>query len=150
MNHNDKEHFQLQTQNFKVAIVHDWMFSRRGGERVLEQILNLFPQADFYYLFGKPKEVLKLKHAKSHQKIADFIRMIILKNHGGIWLDASLYLNIPLDWIHWYQITNQSEYVGYKIRSCGVRHKRNNKIPIVENWFMACVPNSKFISGSFL
>jgi len=93
-----------------------------------------------------PIDVLKLKHAKTHQKIADFIRMIILKNHGGIWLDASLYLNIPLDWIHWYQITNQSEYVGYKIRSCGVRHKRNNKIPIVENWFMACVPNSKFIS----
>ncbi|KAB8041023.1 glycosyltransferase [Silvanigrella paludirubra] len=74
MNHNDKEHFQLQTQNFKVAIVHDWMFSRRGGERVLEQILNLFPQADFYYLFGKPKEVLKLKHA--HKFIPSFLSKI--------------------------------------------------------------------------
>jgi glycosyltransferase involved in cell wall biosynthesis len=71
VNHNDKEHFQLQMQNFKVAIVHDWMFSRRGGERVLEQILNLFPQADFYYLFGKPKEVLKLKH--THKFFPSFL-----------------------------------------------------------------------------
>ena len=33
-----------------------------GGERVLEQILNLFPNADLYYLFGKPSQVLKLKN----------------------------------------------------------------------------------------
>ena len=39
-----------RTRNMKVAVVHDWVFVRRGGERVLEQILNLFPQADLHCL----------------------------------------------------------------------------------------------------
>jgi len=42
----------------RVAVVHDWFFARRGGERVLEHILSFAPHADAYLLFGKP-EVLK-------------------------------------------------------------------------------------------
>ena len=38
--------------NKKIAVVHDWCFSRRGGERVLESILNLFPNAELFLLFG--------------------------------------------------------------------------------------------------
>ncbi|MES2616165.1 MAG: glycosyltransferase [Bdellovibrionota bacterium] len=45
----------------RVAVVHDWVFERRGGEKVLERILNLFPQAHLYYLFGRPLEVLNIK-----------------------------------------------------------------------------------------
>lgn len=74
MNNLEKESFISQTKHLKVAVVHDWMFSRRGGERVLEQILNLFPQADFYYLFGKPKEVLKLEN--EHKFISSFLSKI--------------------------------------------------------------------------
>lgn len=51
------------TEHTRVAVVHDWIFERRGGEKVLERILNLFPQAHLYYLFGQPEKVLKLKHA---------------------------------------------------------------------------------------
>jgi len=32
----------------KVAIVHYWLVNMRGGEKVLEALLNLFPQADIY------------------------------------------------------------------------------------------------------
>ncbi|BBH52917.1 glycosyltransferase [Fluviispira sanaruensis] len=70
----DKENFINQTKHLKVAVVHDWMFSRRGGEKVLEQILNLFPNADLYYLFGNPKEVLKLEH--THQFKVSFLARI--------------------------------------------------------------------------
>ena len=35
----------------KVAIVHDWLVSYRGGEKVLEAILNEFPDAPVYTLF---------------------------------------------------------------------------------------------------
>lgn len=48
--------------NIRVAVVHDWIFARRGGEKVLERILNLFPQAHLYYLFGNPEKVLKLNY----------------------------------------------------------------------------------------
>lgn len=49
-----------RTRAKKVAVIHDWVFVRRGGERVLEQILNLFPQADLYCILGRPAQVLKL------------------------------------------------------------------------------------------
>ena len=32
----------------KVAIVHDWLPVRAGAERVLEEIINIFPQADLF------------------------------------------------------------------------------------------------------
>ncbi|WBA84464.1 hypothetical protein [Endozoicomonas sp. GU-1] len=34
----------------KVAIVHDWLVTYAGAEKVLEQIINLFPSADLYTL----------------------------------------------------------------------------------------------------
>lgn len=40
----------------KVAIIHDWLVTDRGGERVLEQCLKLFPHADVYTLFYEPKQ----------------------------------------------------------------------------------------------
>lgn len=35
----------------RVAIVHDWLVNFAGAERVLEQILLLYPEADLYCLF---------------------------------------------------------------------------------------------------
>ncbi|CAN5905284.1 N/A [soil metagenome] len=34
----------------KVAIVHEWLYTYAGAERVLEQMLRVFPQADLYSL----------------------------------------------------------------------------------------------------
>ncbi|MBU6157674.1 MAG: glycosyltransferase [Bacteroidetes bacterium] len=44
--------------NKKIAIVHEWFDSYAGSERVVEQILNLFPQADLFALvdFLKPDQ----------------------------------------------------------------------------------------------
>jgi glycosyltransferase involved in cell wall biosynthesis len=35
----------------RVALVHDWLTGMRGGEKVLEQIARLFPEAPIYTLF---------------------------------------------------------------------------------------------------
>jgi len=40
----------------KVAIVHYWFIARRGGEKVVESILKIFPDADVYTLFYDKKE----------------------------------------------------------------------------------------------
>lgn len=32
----------------KIAIVHDWLTTYRGGERVVEELLRMFPEADLY------------------------------------------------------------------------------------------------------
>ncbi len=34
----------------KVALVHDWLTGMRGGERVLEILCELYPEADLYTL----------------------------------------------------------------------------------------------------
>ncbi|ADO72950.1 glycosyltransferase [Stigmatella aurantiaca] len=38
----------------KVALVHDWLVTLRGGERVLEALCGLFPGADIYTLIHQP------------------------------------------------------------------------------------------------
>ena len=35
----------------KVAIIHYWFITKRGGEKVVESLLKLFPEADIYTLF---------------------------------------------------------------------------------------------------
>ena len=37
----------------KVALVHDWLNGMRGGEKCLEVICELFPDADLYTLIHK-------------------------------------------------------------------------------------------------
>jgi glycosyltransferase involved in cell wall biosynthesis len=37
--------------NIKAALVHDWLTGQRGGEKVLEVLAEIFPQAPIYTLF---------------------------------------------------------------------------------------------------
>lgn len=41
----------------RVAVVHDWLTGMRGGEKVLEAILSMFPDADLFTLFHFPGKV---------------------------------------------------------------------------------------------
>src|SRR3972149_693173 len=56
-----------------VAIVHDWMWSVRGGEKCVEALCEMFPQADVYMLFGDPEvsEVVR-KHKITFSFIQKF------------------------------------------------------------------------------
>jgi glycosyltransferase involved in cell wall biosynthesis len=42
-------------ENARVAIVHYWFVSHRGGERVVEAIAKMFPKADLFALVADPK-----------------------------------------------------------------------------------------------
>jgi glycosyltransferase involved in cell wall biosynthesis len=41
----------------RVALVHDWLTGMRGGEKVLEELCGLFPDADIHALFHHPGSV---------------------------------------------------------------------------------------------
>jgi len=41
----------------KVAIIHYWLLNMRGGEKVLEALLELFPEADIYTHVYEPERV---------------------------------------------------------------------------------------------
>ena len=41
----------------RVALVHDWLTGMRGGEKVLEHLCEMFPEAPIYTLFHFPGKV---------------------------------------------------------------------------------------------
>ncbi len=41
-------------KKLKVAILHDWLTGFRGGERVLEALCELYPDAEIYTLIHTP------------------------------------------------------------------------------------------------
>lgn len=44
-------------RRLRVSLVHDWLLTWRGGEKVLEAIAELFPAAPIYTLFHDPKDM---------------------------------------------------------------------------------------------
>ena len=48
-----QERCSIWDKTLRVAIVHDWLMTYAGAERVLEQMLSVFPQADLYTLVDK-------------------------------------------------------------------------------------------------
>jgi glycosyltransferase involved in cell wall biosynthesis len=58
----------------KVALVHDWLITWRGGEKVLQALAELFPQADIFTLFhhrgAMPREI------EQHQIVTSFLDRI--------------------------------------------------------------------------
>src|SRR5437016_13568735 len=50
--------FILHPSSFgRVAVIHDWLTGMRGGEAVLEAILELVPNAEVFSLFHFPGSV---------------------------------------------------------------------------------------------
>ncbi|MFQ5698520.1 MAG: glycosyltransferase [Myxococcota bacterium] len=43
----------------RVALVHDWLLGMRGGERVLESLCRMFPQAPVHTFFWRPGAVTR-------------------------------------------------------------------------------------------
>ncbi len=51
----------------RVAVVHDWLNGMRGGEAVLEAILELYPQAEIFTLVVEPEKISeKIRRHRIH------------------------------------------------------------------------------------
>lgn len=55
----------------RVALVHYWLLGMRGGEKVLEALCRLFPEADIFTLFYDPGQVSPL--IRSHRVTASVL-----------------------------------------------------------------------------
>lgn len=58
-------------QRARVALVHDWLLTWRGGEKVLQAIAALFPQAPIFTLFHDPKDMPA--DVESHRIVASVL-----------------------------------------------------------------------------
>ena len=84
----------------KVAVIHDWLTGMRGGEAVLEAILDILPEADLYTLFHFPGTVSEKIEARAiytsgvqklAQKTSDYRRLLPLFPHAVRKWDLSGY-----------------------------------------------------------
>ena len=85
-------------------------------------------------------DVTRFKHADSSARIADFVRLEILEKYGGIWMDASMLCSENLSWVLKKQQEKDAEFVGFFLAG----YTTNSQYPVIENWFLAAVPNSVF------
>lgn len=86
---------------------------------------------DSYLGRTEANEIRNWKYNDSPQRFSDFVRLSILERYGGIWMDASIVCQKPLNWVH-------GSCVMYSIPEL-------DSNPILESWFIACTRNNRFI-----
>lgn len=57
----------------KVAVIHEWLTTIAGSEKVVEQILDIFPQADLFVVYADPETVRKTSFLKNRNIKSSFI-----------------------------------------------------------------------------
>jgi glycosyltransferase involved in cell wall biosynthesis len=62
----------------KIALVHDWLTGMRGGEKVLEALCEIYPDADIYTLFYIKDNISPI--IKNHRIYTSFIGNLPLAN----------------------------------------------------------------------
>jgi hypothetical protein len=59
-------------ERMRVAIAHDWLTGMRGGEKVLEAICRLFPQAELFTLVHRRRAVSATIESRAvHRSLVD-------------------------------------------------------------------------------
>ncbi|MGH9587609.1 MAG: glycosyltransferase [Acidobacteriaceae bacterium] len=64
----------LSLQHLRVAIVHYWFVSQGGGEKVVEALAEIFPQADLFTLIANPKQIPE--SLRGHKLHTSFLQKI--------------------------------------------------------------------------
>jgi len=78
-------------------------------------------------------------------RFADFLRLYLLKNNGGVWMDAaSIIINGKfLNDYYDEMIINKYDVTLYELKD------HSKKYPYLENWFLMAPKNSKFITDLY-
>lgn len=87
-------------------------------------------------------KMLKYKDL-DNTKYSDYLRLYLLKEHGGVWIDIStMIINGKfLDDYHEEMVKNKSECLVYEFKDRTV----NDTYPYLENWFIMAPKNSRMI-----
>lgn len=110
-----------------------------------ENVEQYIPGVDFKSL---------LEHTTMAQHLTDFIRLHLLRIHGGIWCDASIICNKPFsEWVH--KLSPEYEFIGFTLPNLKFEMNKNDysismnehirKELVIENWFLAAEKGSEFI-----
>ena len=98
------------------------------------EIILLTKKNVFGYI-NIPIEISSNLNFKDSRQFSDLVRLYTLAEHGGIWMDSSILLKAPLEWL----FPKYAEFSGF------YSEYFTKDTPVIENWFLACNKNSKFI-----
>ena len=108
-----------------------------------ERARNLCPDYDVIILNSKNiGDFVRLPQLKVNLPkaiVADFIRLSLLKDYGGVWIDASVFLNESIEWF----VSSSSDHDVFLFYSDECTLDLNR--PISENWFIAASKGNEFI-----
>jgi hypothetical protein len=79
----------------------------------------------------------------SPARFSDLVRLYILYEYGGIWIDSSIILQKSLsEWLVPLSYRDKNvEFSGFFIQG----FTTDKKYPVIESWFFACIKNSPFV-----
>ena len=97
-----------------------------------EKFLNSINQEEIPPGFG----TLRVEHQ------ADWIRLKLLKKHGGCWIDSGIILNQSINNLYRDCASQRADLLVFKILGT----QTNPKYPIAENWFIMAPPQSPMVS----
>jgi hypothetical protein len=80
----------------------------------------------------------------SMARYSDYIRLAVLSKYGGFWLDASIICHYSFSWVHGVQNRLNVDMIGYYLNQSTYPEYKEIS-PVIESWFFACIPNSKFV-----
>lgn len=84
-----------------------------------------------------PSDVVNHKNFNdSHQRFSDLIRLYVLADNGGLWIDSSILCNGKI-----YVNLDKYEFSGYHIST----NTTIKEYPVIDSWFFACRKDSNFI-----
>ncbi len=73
----------------------------------------------------------------------DIVRLKLISEYGGIWIDASVLLTENLDWISEIKTNEKVDFVGFFADS----FTSDLDFPLIETWFFASSPQNLFIKA---
>lgn len=95
--------------------------------------INLLTRKTYEKFVTLPKNAVFYEF---HARTADLLRLTLLKKYGGVWLDASMIWNEPLDtWL-----SAPKNFFAFYLK------KGSDKYPHIEVWFLAAPRSSPFIT----
>lgn len=119
-----------------------WVFWDGPSHKLVETCMESWrlhnPSYDFRQLdvasvsHWLPNFDLTLAKHETKAKFSDFVRLALLSEYGGVWVDASLFCVEPLDrWI------GTKEFCGFYIDGFTTMPE----CPVIESWFLASTPS---------
>lgn len=76
------------------------------------------------------------------QRFSDLLRCYVLTEYGGIWCDASVIMNKPLDdWL----FPMKTDFSGFYLETMAGNSPVETQHPLIESWFFACTKDSEFM-----